>query len=50
MVVENAFGRLKGKWNCLLKRIDYLDIQYTTDVGATSVVFHNICELNGDAR
>lgn len=41
MVVENAFGRLKGRWQCLLKRNTAL----MSDVVAACCVLHNICEM-----
>ena len=47
MVVENAFGRLTGRWKCLLKRLDIQMKNATTVVGAR-VVLHNICETFGD--
>lgn len=47
MVVENAFGRLKGRWRCLLKRIDsHLD--NVPNIIASCIVLHNICETCGD--
>ena len=41
VVVEHAYGRLKGRWQCLLKR-NNISV-------ATCCVLHNICESNGDA-
>ena len=46
IVVENAFGQLKGRW-CLLKRID-LYVTNVPDIVAACVTLHNICELHGD--
>ena len=47
MVVENAFGRLKGRWRCLLKRNDSHISNVPYIVGAC-VVLHNMCEIYGD--
>ena len=47
MVVENAFGRLKGRWRCLLKRMDFM-LENVPNIVATCVILHNICEMFGD--
>ena len=47
MVIENAFGRLKGRWRCLLKRLDF-KLENVPHVVAACVVLHNMCEMFGD--
>ena len=47
MVVENAFGRLKGRWRCLLKRMD-CQLTNVPIIVASCVTLHNICERFGD--
>ncbi|XP_052407883.1 uncharacterized protein LOC127953028 [Carassius gibelio] len=47
VVVENAFGRLKGRWRCLLKRNDCSTHKVKSLVIACCVL-HNLCEMNGD--
>ena len=45
--VEHAYGQLKGRWRCLLKRLD-VDIANTITVIAACCVLHNICETHRD--
>ena len=47
MVVENAFGRLKARWRCLLKRYD-CHISKLPDTIVTCCILHNICESHGE--
>ena len=47
MVVENAFGRLKGRWRVLLKRLDNR-LDPVPHIIMTCATLHNICETFGD--
>ena len=47
VAVENAFGRLKGRWLSLMKRNDS-DIKSIPTLVAACCVLYNLCETHGD--
>jgi hypothetical protein len=48
IVVENAYGRLKGRWRRLIKQNE-MDISRVPQVITACCILHNICEVHGDA-
>lgn len=45
--VENAFGLLKCRWRCLMKRLDN-ELQNVPKTVMACAVLHNICQIRGD--
>ncbi|XVE99830.1 hypothetical protein REPUB_Repub03eG0235300 [Reevesia pubescens] len=46
-VSRQAFGRLKGRWSCLQKRIE-VKLQELPKLLGACCVLHNICEMNNE--
>ncbi|XP_063415006.1 uncharacterized protein LOC134696969 [Mytilus trossulus] len=47
MTVECAFGRLKGRWRCLIKRLDN-ELYRVSGIAKACCTLHNLCEVHGD--
>ena len=52
MVVERAFGVLKGRWRILMGgpygQIQHRDDGYVADIATACAILHNICLREGD--
>lgn len=47
IVVKHAFGRLKGRWQCLSKE-SKCDISFVKSMVVTCCALHNLCENRGE--
>lgn len=47
MTVENSFGRLKGRWRILLKRVD-VSLGNMKNIIKACLILHNLCETQDE--
>jgi hypothetical protein len=48
VVVENAFGRLKGRFQCISKRID-TSVENSVKIVSACCILHNFCEISNQS-